>query len=169
MWNLLSPGDATSGSSSSSGDGDGGGGSGSGRAGDSSNSGKRSGSAVPPVATTMAESETKPSDGTAGIGAVDSRRTGGDGHGAPDLLGNSGAANDEDGGTLPDIGRLVLTGGGRGAVRLVQTVAAAQTPCRYAAVLHFWDVVSDEDGGSVLAGSHLFNWRGRVSRAWKAC
>ena len=37
-------------------------------------------------------------------------------------------------------------GGGRGAVRLVQTVAATQTPCRYAAVLHFWDVVSGKGG-----------------------
>lgn len=38
-------------------------------------------------------------------------------------------------------------GGGRGAVRLVQTIASADAPYRYAAVLHFWDVVSPTLGG----------------------
>lgn len=44
------------------------------------------------------------------------------------------------------------TRGRRGAVRLVQTVAALQTPYRYAAVLHFWGMVSGEGGrGSGLS------------------
>lgn len=34
-------------------------------------------------------------------------------------------------------------GGGGGAVRIVKVVAAVQIPYRYAAVLHFWDVVSE--------------------------
>lgn len=38
-------------------------------------------------------------------------------------------------------------GDGRGAVRLVQAVATSQAPYRYAVVLHFWDVVSEREGG----------------------
>lgn len=38
-------------------------------------------------------------------------------------------------------------GGGRGAVRLIQVVAAAQTPYRYAVVFHFWDAVRARGGG----------------------
>lgn len=102
-----------------------------------------------------AGSDTKPSDGTAGATDIgNSSRTGGVWGGSPDLRGDNGVTNDEDGRTipLPDLDRLTLaggsgSGGGRRAVRLVQTVAAAQTPYRYAAVLHFWDLVSDTDKG----------------------
>lgn len=115
LWSLLSPEDAISG-------GGGGGGSG-GKA-----AGSRSGRAAPPVATgQVAGAETKSPEGLDAVRAGDG--SGGDDHCSID--GGNGC-------------RLAAAGaddGGRGAVRLVQTVAAAQTPYRYAAVLHFWDVV----------------------------
>lgn len=134
MWSLLSPEDASSGGGT-------GGGDGSGAAGGSSSSSK-SGSAVPSATAMAEEAEAKPSDGTAGV-----EGSGGDGCSVPGISRDRGVASDQGGGTLSDLARFALAGGGgsggRGAVRLVQTVAAVQTPYRYAAVLHFWDVVSD--------------------------
>lgn len=76
--------------------------------------------------------------------------------------------------TLSDLdkalGKLAVTdgerSGGRGAVRFVQTVSSPRAPYRYAAVLHFWDVVSQPsnigggewvpEGESVWMASHTF-------------
>eukprot|EP00903_Cladosiphon_okamuranus_P019223 g17677.t1 len=118
LWSLLSPEDATSGGGGSGGSG------GIGRA-----DGGRSGPNPISVATIHAAgAETTSPEGTARAEAGDN----GSGDGCRTL--------NDDGGTR---GRLDATGGdrgGRGAVRLVQTVAALQTPYRYAVVLHFWDV-----------------------------
>eukprot|EP00752_Nemacystus_decipiens_P008279 g7402.t1 len=119
LWSLLSPEDATSG---------GGGGGGGGSKAD----GSRSSSTAPSAATAPeAGAETSSLEGTAAARAGASGGGGGDG-----CCSSDGRAS----------GRFAAAGGngngnaGRGAVRLVQTVAAVQTPYRYAAVLHFWDV-----------------------------
>lgn len=62
-------------------------------------------------------------------------------------ISESGVNVGNDSGALPGPDSFAVAsggGGGRGAVRLIQTVAAVQTPYRYAAVLHFWDVVREE-------------------------
>lgn len=140
LWSLLSPEDAISG-----------GGGGGGKA-----AGSRSGRAAPPVATgQVAGAETKSPEGLDAVRA-------GDGSGGDDHC-------NIDGGTGCRLAAAGADDGGRGAVRLVQTVAAAQTPYRYAAVFHFWDVVrhGEEREEGRLGGSLLgIRCRSKAAPAW---